>query len=296
MRKESGVRNEKELTEQEINCIIHDYFESSLTIYELGKKYKLTRRTLPLILKNNGIDTHRKNRYTLNETYFHEINTEEKAYWLGFLYADGYVGNEKFNNIIFSQKKSDANTVIQFAKDIDYSGKLREANPGDQSFENSQPQIVCNFSSKQMATDLRELKMYPNKSLTMSDMPLIDEKLIRHFCRGYFDGDGSIYEHVRSYYKNHVYKQYVVSIIGTIPFLTKMQKAFPVKSVLHDSHTPEMKYLQVVKNESIVSLYYYFYKDATRFLQRKKDIFIKAIGYNHGKPWFEKWDKLIKGV
>ena len=29
--------------------------------------------------------------YNYNEKYFEEINTERKAYWLGFLYADGYI-------------------------------------------------------------------------------------------------------------------------------------------------------------------------------------------------------------
>jgi hypothetical protein len=34
---------------------------------------------------------HTKQKYKINEDFFQEIDTEEKAYWLGFLYADGYI-------------------------------------------------------------------------------------------------------------------------------------------------------------------------------------------------------------
>lgn len=38
-------------------------------------------------------------------TYFENIDTEEKAYWLGFLYADGYVNaNEDKIELCLAEK------------------------------------------------------------------------------------------------------------------------------------------------------------------------------------------------
>lgn len=40
--------------------------------------------------------------YSLNEHYFDNIDCDEKAYWLGFLFADGAISN---NTIHFGQSK-----------------------------------------------------------------------------------------------------------------------------------------------------------------------------------------------
>lgn len=34
---------------------------------------------------------HKINQWSYNENYFEEINSPEKAYWLGFIWADGYI-------------------------------------------------------------------------------------------------------------------------------------------------------------------------------------------------------------
>lgn len=287
IKRKPGYRNETELTEEEINAIIEDYYNCKLKVKDLTEKYKLTKRALPNILKQRGIDSHKKNRYSLNENYFHEVDTEQKAYWLGYLFADGFVGNEHFHNIVFSQRESDGYIVKQFADDIGFTGHLRKSMPGKGTFENGQPQIVLNFSSKRMAADLYSLNMFPRKSMTMDKLPMLKHELYRHFVRGYFDGDGSATESVRNYYKGREYKSYKWSIIGTEAFNIKIAELLPVKTSLYDSHTPEMKYLGFSNNESMVKMFHYLYDGATRFLQRKKDVFIKALGYCHEKPWHE---------
>ena len=42
-----------------------------------------------------------------------------------------------------------------------------------------------------MCTDLMKLDVVPRKSL-IAEMPNINKSLVRHFIRGYFDGDGNI--------------------------------------------------------------------------------------------------------
>ena len=62
------------------------------------------------ILKRKGIESHRKcsltdeqrlnrRKYNVNDSYFEKIDTEHKAYWLGFIYADGYIIKNEENNV-----------------------------------------------------------------------------------------------------------------------------------------------------------------------------------------------------
>jgi len=295
LKRKEGYRNYSELTKEEKDIIVADYFSSKLTVKELGKKYMLTNRTMPLILKERGIKSNRKNRYTLNESYFKHCDTERKAYWLGYLYADGFVGDEHYNNIVFSQKQTDGYVIEQFAKDIEFTGQLRVSQPSAGTFENGLPQVVINFSSPTMARDLKKLNMFPRKSMTMELLPPIAPQLMRHFVRGYFDGDGSIHESIRNYYKGREYYSYHWNIIGTLPFNLKVASLLPVKSSMRDSHTPEMKYLNIDSNKKIKELYHFLYDDATFFLKRKHDIFLKAIRYIDRKLSNEKRDKPDEG-
>ena len=278
MKRAEGTRNLSELSESEKDRIVEKYFECDMRIVDMAKFFKVTKRTVPALLKIRGINTARKNRYTLNEHYFDKVDTERKAYWLGYLFADGFVGNEKFNNIVFSQKQSDGYIVKEFANDIEFTGKTRiSKRPG--GFENSGKSVVLNFSSEIMAKALGHLKMYTCKSMTIEDLPPIKDDLMRHFVRGYFDGDGSVSRHLKYINKKgkSIYSRHC-DMIGTQPFLEKIASLVSAESFFSDSHTPGMKYLNFNKIDSMTSLYHYMYDGATVYLKRKFNIWNDIMG------------------
>lgn len=285
MKRKDGFRNYNELSEEDIDFIIEEYYKSDLKVRDLSKKLCLTNRTLPMIFKKRGINSSRKNKYTLDEKYFNSIDTERKAYWLGYLYADGFIGDNAHNNIIFSQKITDSYIIEQFAEDISFTGKLRISNSISTTFLNGQPQFVINFSSRTMADDLRALNMNTKKSMTMKELPPIEASLFRHFVRGYFDGDGTIVASERNSYKDRIYLCVHWNIIGTIDFLKKIAEKLPIKTFFYDSKTPEMKYLSSSSKKSICSLYNYLYDEASFYLKRKHDVFQKIIGLNSKETW-----------
>ena len=279
MKRAEGAKNFSELTETDKNEIIEKYFQCDMTVKELTKFFNLTKRTMPALLKEKGINSARKNRYTLNEHYFDVGDTERKAYWLGYLYADGFVGDEHFNNIVFVQKQTDGYIVEQFARDIEFSGKVRLSKERSAGFPNGQRAMTLNFSSKIMANALRNLNMFTCKSLTMEELPPIDRRLMRHFIRGYFDGDGSIsrsFRRIDSKGKNSY--SYHWAIIGTVPFLEKLNKFLPVRSCMRDSHTPQMKYLNVWWKDSMEPLFHFLYNEATVYLERKFNVWNDIMG------------------
>ena len=124
-------------------------------------------------------------RHTLNKNYFKNIDTEEKAYWLGFIAADGCV---------YKMSKNAYRLQINLsAVDIGHLELFNDCIESDyiitQKKVNNSDTCILKISSKEFTDNLINLGITPNKSLIVQ-MPNISQDLIRHFIRGYFDGDG----------------------------------------------------------------------------------------------------------
>lgn len=273
------------LNEQEKKNIIEAFYNKNnigKSFKEMANECNVSERAFSRVLKDNNINGKNKNRYRLNDKYFRIIDNEHKAYWLGLLYADGYVGNEKFNNIVISLTISDMYILEEFAKDIEFTGDIRiDKNAG--GFSNGTAKAVLNFSSIEMAKDLRRIGLYPGKSQTMTSIPDIPEELVPHFIRGYFDGDGSI--HTTKYYENNngrkrYRKRNVFSMIGTADFLANVKKYIPVKLTKQRCKSENMEYLVCNVDSRLLCIYDYLYSNATIFLTRK----------------FNKWNSIIRAL
>lgn len=272
-----------QMTQEEKEYIIKIYFKyKDIQKKDLMKLLDVSHRAMLSVMKEFNINSKRKNRYTLNENYFDEINTEGKAYCLGFLYADGFVGDEKTNNVVFSSK--DKEILEKIAKELEFTGDVRKTRKG--GFKNSQEGHSLNFSSKHMAKTLRKIGLYPNKSLSIDKIPNIPKPLLRHFLRGYFDGDGSITitESVNVIKgKEYRYPKLLMTIIATEGMILDIVNTFNIqKYSIRKSGTSGMKYLMVKSNEEIKMLYELFYEDATIYLEKKYKIWVDYKGLLHG--------------
>ena len=124
----------------------------------------------------------------VNSNFFDEINTEEKAYWLGFMYADGYV-SKNTDAIELALCENDYAHVLKFKKSLNANHTISEkyATLNGKVFK----AYRLSIRDKQLKESLQKHGCVPNKSLILT-FPKIEKDLIRHFIRGYFDGDGSI--------------------------------------------------------------------------------------------------------
>ena len=80
-------------------CSIYNYFK----IWDIKR-----RKRIKAVIRCNAI-------YTIDYNYFKEIDTEHKAYWYGFLLADGHI-NDKIINLCVQNK--DIDILNQFQKDL----------------------------------------------------------------------------------------------------------------------------------------------------------------------------------
>jgi len=125
-------------------------------------------------------------KYNLNEHFFDELN-EKSSYWLGFLYADGYVRMKdgKSGELKIKLKDTDKGHIEKFLKDVECEKPIKCGIDGKSKF------CSVTIYSNSLVNKLFDLGCVNNKTQKIR-LPKLNELLMSHFIRGYFDGDGSI--------------------------------------------------------------------------------------------------------
>lgn len=182
-------------TEEQIQDIIYRYTELGQTIKTIRTDYKCRDTTISNFLKENGIVPVKgvtTNRL-LRHDFFSKIETEEQAYFLGLLIADGSIALDKTRSpmIRLELVESDRSVLERFKEVLKLSSELRY----DKRIDRANGTYVLSVRSKRMAEDLSKYGVVPNKTYLMSkiETDLVPDHLIKDLIRGYVDGDGSIY-------------------------------------------------------------------------------------------------------
>ena len=213
-------------------------------------------------------------RKKFNEDYFEVIDTPEKAYFLGFIFADGCLIDDpkKYRyrlNIKIHNKDEDI--LERFISLLDSEVKIWKSKGRDIS--------VIGFSSKKIINDLKNIGLHQNKTYTI-DYPKIDEKLERHFLRGYFDGDGCI--RINEDKRDKSKRGDLRIVGGSVKFIKtlneRMGKLFGVNvNKLYGPKDKNYKFIGWAGMSDIERIYDGFYSDTDLFLNRKKIIFNEVI-------------------
>lgn len=238
--------------------ICHDYI-NGLRIRGLEKKYNLNEKIIYNVLDYYGVERTVPRKYKIDESVFEVIDTEEKAYWLGFLYADGYNSME---NIELTLKKEDSYMLENFKTFLRSESPICDRNVklNDKTFISSR----INVSSKKICSDLNKHGCFKNKSLCLKPPTTVPKELVRHFVRGYFDGDGSV----------GCYNGYTqISFVGTEELLYWIQNELNIypKKLMKCGNAFEFTFKAI---KDIANTYHYLYDDSTIFLLRKKNKFV----------------------
>lgn len=250
--------------------------------YTIGKAFDMSYKQISSVLDENNIKrvySPGKRKYSLDEHYFDRIDSPNKAYILGFLFADGYNDTDK-NTISLSLQEEDKEILDIINREIGSNKPLRYIHYeyGLEKYglhmKNQYRMVV---SSHIMSQALASHGCVKNKSLVLK-FPKMDEKLYSHFLRGYFDGDGSICRTIRNDNRSDNYN---ITLVSTEDFLLEAQKCLiknlniPGGTITDPcSNNGITKVLTIGGRIQTKVIMDWFYKDATLYLKRKYDKYI----------------------
>ena len=262
-------------TEEQVAYIIDKYLNENYTLKALGKEFRVSYGAIKNLLHKHNIKSRgNKQGYPRNEYYFNKINSPEKAYWLGFLYADGCV-HVKNNEI--SLNITDKEHIEKFKKAIEaINHNIIEIH--DNRFKKAKSLYSFSIKDKQLHEDLISWGCIPQKSLKLTCFPNIPYHYISHFIRGYFDGDGSLH-----YLKGT--NNFRISFLGTKPFLEEIKNYFNV-NVSISKGIGNVYQLQISGRRQIVKILNIIYNDSNESirLNRKYQSYLDCLKWAGASP------------
>lgn len=276
----NGIPNYNEIifSEEEKEKIVKMYVEEKLSTPKIGKIMNCSYNKIVRILDEFGIKriNNGLRKYKLDENYFDIIDTPNKAYILGLFFADGCNFPPK-RTVFISLQESDKDLLEKIRNEIHSECPLkfvdqskREAN--GYTYNNM---YTLNMYSAHMCSALEKLGAVKNKSLIL-EYPNIPPELQSHFLRGYFDGDGSIHQYIKS--ENN--KQITLTFTSTKNFCEKakeiIENTLGIHCAIYDSscHNGITKVLTIT-GSAAKKLLNWMYNDADLYLERKYNRYIE---------------------
>lgn len=247
-----------------------DKYEKAMIFFKNNKKYSIIkvakifhidRLKLGKLLHQKGIYEDRRIKYSCNEKFFDVIDDEDKAYWLGFIMADGCIKNH--NIFSFALAIKDKEIVKKLKKSLNATHPLIiEEIRG--AYASGNQSIRLTIHNKHLCDTLNQYGIIPNKTFKekFNYNNKIPDRYINAYIRGIFDGDGwfSIYPSGKEFgicgtkdlcqgIADILYKKLDISV-----------KVSAYKSIYR---------LRITNTKDILKIFDYIYKDAKNYLTRK---------------------------
>jgi hypothetical protein len=203
-----------------------------------------------------------------NSTFFDAVDTEEKAYWLGFFYADGYLANNG-STLKIDLSVRDVVHLQRFANIFQTKVRIYKRSPDKRNgkvYASARCSITCTY----LWGALIEKGVQQGNTLSedISIFEHIPENLMHHFVRGIFDGDGSVYRHKSG--------GLGFSLVGSNPFMEHLRGVLVASvglSVTKLGKMGKLTHLRWKGNGASECFKNWLYRDATVWLERKRDVF-----------------------
>lgn len=287
--------------------IINTYQQKYENAVSVGKRFGKSSTWINARLKKWGVPIKSASDlfklHTFDENYFESIDSEDKAYWLGFIFADGSVTYNqkskegKIRNVLrMSLQYEDIGHLSKFANSIkleSYEPKKFTTTVNGKNYTYT----TLSITSEKMVKDVIDKGMIETNNIYKQDKKelirfpdetKVPKNLLKHFVRGYFDGDGSL---TRSRHKGSVIdtNHYTVKIVSNKVFCEELKEFFRLDE-LHD-YKPETKNIYKKSEDSYIysfesggnhrvyHIYKIIYDNSNIFLDRKMKRFDEFVNY-----------------
>ena len=251
----------------EQNQFMRDNY-ATMSYADIAKELGFTERQIRGRINNMGLSKIRK----FNKKYFNSIDAAEKAYWLGFIYADGYIiCNPLLANYEFGieLKSTDDYLLKQLSENLggvhslEYKHNCKRFN----GYEYETDSCRLRVYSKDICNDLISNGVVPNKTL-QSIYPQCN-KFFQDFVRGFLDGDGCIYIDK----KNHIGVSFTNANKDFLEYInTQIKNIMSITGSIYKENDKKYKLMYYRQND-VKRLLDWVYTNKTICLNRKYDIY-----------------------
>jgi hypothetical protein len=262
----------KNIPQEHRDAMVAAYLAGA-TAEEAASRFGYSYMACIFALKQRGIKPRGRSEarrvYAIDETFFNVINTEEKAYWLGFLTADGTIGDDL---VMLALQEEDLSHLYKFTASLrsKHPVILREQAQKGKVYRFGQ---VC-LTSQSLARALHRLGVGKKKSLTVCPCEYVPDHLLSHYWRGVFDGDGFI---TRTRGRMFGAIKWTVALVGNKEmvsgFETFIQQCLDWKVRIEadkpGSRIFKVRYSGVALPQAVLHV---LYSNATIFLERKYNL------------------------
>lgn len=219
---------------------------------------------------------------------FSNIDNEEKAYWLGFLAADGCITTHKSGckYIKLSLSHKDKEHLEKFKKFMKSNNKISEYLVGSSATKEKKYKCCeIKIGSNKIAAELAVYGIVPKKTHNVT-IPDIPEELVKHYIRGVWDGDGTVlYRAGRPKYPDNIYPS--VQLCGNKEMLEAVQKVFEEELNITPSKLSPVSSIFLFRKDTrnAKRIIDYLYSDCSVYLDRKYKT------YQEAKNWKPKYNR-----
>lgn len=239
---------------------------TSAEIYEHFKHKVSCEETIQYRVRKLGIARPQTIRNIVKHDYFENIDTSNKAYFLGFLIADGNV---------YKNKKENSSATIQMclqAKDLHILETLKNEWENDNKICYYEPkdEYILSIRSTKMAKDLEKYGVVKRKTFLTRMLPEIPVEFYPDLIRGIFDGDGTVYILTKD-------EKLRFGFYGTYELVFDILKLLVCEIGLPDNKITDkgtVSFITFGRKQDIINFYNYIYYDQNVVcLKRKKNKF-----------------------
>lgn len=277
-----NATNHHKLDEAEIDSIVELYINGK-TIKDIHRLYKhlnISEGAINYHLRKRKVTRRNGKQVKLDHDYFENIDTEHKAYFLGLIAADGSVMKQQkskngYSHSLRLELMADDRYIIEHLKnELKSDLNVKEyKSSNNRSGWKEKHNAYIQFHSKKLFDDLGNYGIHPNKTVNLEALPSIDDEYMRHYIRGFFDGDGTVYLN-----SNYSEPRPIFGFYGTFDFLDNLQEYLISKLNINRRKITKQKdanvcFVTYSTKSNIVDFYNYIYEGANIFLKRKKDKF-----------------------
>lgn len=187
---DTGRKEGKRKYEHLVSTWITQY-ENGMSLHEIARTCEASAQTILTYLRETDVEIREyaesSRKYQLDETYFEKIDTDEKAYWLGFFFASGSTLEHLSSWSIQISVSGLHIDRLEAFQEVIQTDKPPLKHKGENCYS-------LRLNSIHLFNQLRELGLKSNKLQEQVFPSALLPEYYSSFLLGYFDGKGGFYK------------------------------------------------------------------------------------------------------